>query len=149
MSRKTIRRKLLLLNSDTGFPAVFADRAQPVRHGQRQKVVLMYKQRVNHKQCKFSIYAMAKDTSVSVVTVGPDVLVLKIKKMGYIFRIFNNLMAIVNAIVMLFTTWSLFDYSMKLASRAMGSQVYHCGDYENKMRQKCQQSRLIGASQTG
>ena len=68
MSRKTIRRKLLLLNSDTGFPAVFADRAQPVRHGQRQKVVLMYKQRVNHNQCKFSIsiYAMAKDTGVKV-----------------------------------------------------------------------------------
>ena len=90
ISKKTFGRKLLQLTSDNVFPAVFADRAQPVRHGQRQKVVLTYKQRVNHKQCKFSIsiYAMAKDTSVSkvafwwVVTVGPDLLVLKRKKMG-------------------------------------------------------------------
>ena len=64
MSRKTISRKLLLLTSYTGFPDVFADRAEPVQHGQRQKVVLTYKQRVNHKQCKFSIsiYVMTKDT---------------------------------------------------------------------------------------
>ena len=90
ISKKTFGRKLLQLTSDNVFPAVFADRVLPVRHGQRQKVVLTYKQRVNHKQCKFSIsiYAMAKDTSVSkvafwwVVTVGPDLLVLKRKKMG-------------------------------------------------------------------
>ena len=98
------------------FPAVFADLAQPVRHGQRQKVVLMYKQRVNHKQCKFSIsiYVMTKDTQKKLLFgfVGA-------KKKG-IFRIFNNLMAIVNAIVMLFTTWSLFDYSIKTCFESNG-----------------------------
>ena len=156
MSRKAIWRKLLLLTSDTGFPAVFADRAQPLRHGQRQKVVLTYKQRVNHKQCKFSIsiYAMAKDTSVRkvafgcVVMVGPDLLVLKKIKDGMQLQNLKQLNDCCKCYCCSQRGRSSITQS-KLSSRAMGSQVYHCGDYETKMRQKCQQSRLLGASQIG
>ena len=73
-----------------------------------------------------------------VVTVGLDLLVLK-KYENWIFKIFSNLMAIVNAKVI----HNVVAVRSKLASRAMGSQVYHCGDYETKMRPKVSAIKIV------